>query len=75
MLCYLIYVRNMKIHLITSYVSNSKFKLHRTGEFCRTYELQCTHCFFRAKTAKVTFFVVYLYTVIFMLSFYFVAIF
>ena len=40
----------MKMHFITSYCPNSKSKLHRTRKFCRTYELQCTHCFFRAKT-------------------------
>ena len=32
---------------------NSKFKLHRTRKFYRTYELQYTHCFFWAKTALV----------------------
>ena len=40
----------MKIHFITSYVPKSKFKLHRTYKFCRTYELQYAHCFFGAKT-------------------------
>ena len=33
----------------TSYVPNSKFKLHRMRKFCLTYELQYTHCFFRVK--------------------------
>ena len=42
--------KNMKIHFITSYVPNSKYKLHRTRKFCRTYELQYTHCFLWAKT-------------------------
>ena len=49
MLCYLIYVKNMKMHFITPYVPNSKYKLHRTRKFCRTYELQYTHCFFPGK--------------------------
>ena len=43
-------LKNMKIHFITSYVTNSKFKLHRTHKFCRTYELRYTHCFLWAKT-------------------------
>ena len=44
----------MKIHFVASYVPNSKFKLHRTRKFCRTYGLQYTHCFFRAKTAIIS---------------------
>ena len=36
------YVKNMKMHFITPYVPNSKFKLHRMCKFCRTYELQYT---------------------------------
>ena len=50
MLCYLIYINNTKIHFTTSYVPNSKFKLHRTCKFCHTYKLQHTHYFFQAKT-------------------------
>ena len=46
-------LKNMKIHFITSYVPNSKFKLHRTRKFCHMYELQYTHCFFRATTAWI----------------------
>ena len=53
MLCYLIYVKNMKIHFITSYVPNSKSKPHCMRKFCCTYKLQYTHCFFRAETSKV----------------------
>ena len=44
----------MKIRFITSYVPNSKFKLHRMRKFWRTYELQYMHCFFRAKTVCAT---------------------
>ena len=44
----------VKIHFITSYVPNSKFKLHRTHKFCRTYELQYTHCFFWEKTEDLS---------------------
>ena len=40
----------MKIHFRTSYVRNSKFKLHRMRKFCRTYELQYTHCNLGVKT-------------------------
>ena len=54
MLCYLIYVKNMKIHFKTSYLPNSKSNLHRTHKFYRTYELQYTHCFFQAKTVITT---------------------
>ena len=32
---------------------NSKFKLHRTRKFCRTYELQYTH-FFSGQTVSAT---------------------
>ena len=49
MLCYLIYVKNMKIHFIILYVPNSKFKLHRTSKFCQMYKLQYMHYFFQAK--------------------------
>ena len=52
MLCYLIYVENRKIHFITSYVLNSKSKVHRTRKFCRTYELHYTHCFFPGKDCE-----------------------
>ena len=45
----------MKIHFITSTVPNSKFKLHRTRKFCRTYELLLTHCFLWAKTGALIF--------------------
>ena len=31
---------------MTSYVPNSKFKLHHICKFCHTYELQYTNCFF-----------------------------
>ena len=49
MLCHLIYIKNMKIHFITLYVQNSKFKLHCTYKFCCMYELQYMHCFFPGK--------------------------
>ena len=42
----------MKIHFITL---NSKSKLHHTHKVCCTNKLQCTHCFFWAKTAKCIF--------------------
>ena len=48
-MCYLIYVKNMKVHFTIQYVPKSNFKLHRTHKSCRTYELQCTHCFFSCK--------------------------
>ena len=53
MLCYLFMLNNMKIHVITWYVPNSEFNLHRTCKFCSTYKLQYTHCFFWAKTVKI----------------------
>ena len=43
-------LKNMKIHFITSYMPNSKFKLHCMHKFCRMYKLQYTHCFSKAKT-------------------------
>ena len=52
MLHYLIYVLNIKIRFIKSYVPNSKFKLHRTSKFCSTYELQYTQ-FFPGKVCLV----------------------
>ena len=51
-MCYLILIKNMKIHFITSYVPKSKFKLHHTRKICCPYELQYTHSFFRAKTTQ-----------------------
>ena len=54
MLCYLIYVKNMKTHFITSYVPNSKSKLHRTRTFCSMYELQYTRFFFEQKLLYAT---------------------
>ena len=41
--------KNMKILFITSYMPNSKFKLHRIHKSCCTYELQYTHFFFSGK--------------------------
>ena len=42
---YIFTLKNMKIHFITSYVPNSKFKLHRTCKFCFIYELRYTQFF------------------------------
>ena len=55
MLCYLIYVKNTKIHFITSYLPSPKSKLHHMRKFCPKYKLQYTDCFFRAKTALYIF--------------------
>ena len=35
-------LKTMKIHFITLYVPNSKFKLHGAHNFCCMYELQYT---------------------------------
>ena len=42
-------LKNMKIHFITLYVPNSKFKLHGAHNFCCTYELQYTQFFSRQR--------------------------
>ena len=47
-----IYVKKYGNTFYTLYVPNSNFKLNQTRKFCRTYELQYTHYFFRAKTTK-----------------------
>ena len=48
-MCYVIYVKNKKVHFMIQYMPTSNFKLHRTRKSCRTYEF-----FFRAKTALDT---------------------
>ena len=51
MLCYLIYVKKYENTFYNIVSVISKFELHRTHKFCRTYKLQCPHCLFPAKTA------------------------